>query len=134
MVESLSDSSLAAGPKLHRLQLLRSWLLYFVTVVHGYFMSRVLATTELELRDQLTRARDLDQLIEVHQNYITRIYDRQVPVLSIHTYFVYFVYNKFDVLGHIYWVCPAGRALYGRPLLLFILAECWSGGEEQEGG
>jgi hypothetical protein len=76
---SLSDSSLAAGPKQHRLQLLRSWLLYFVTVVHGYFMSRVLATTELELRDQLMRAKDLDKLIEVHQNYINRIYDRQVP-------------------------------------------------------
>jgi hypothetical protein len=49
-----------------------------VTVVHGYFMSRVLATTELELRDQLMRAKDLDKLIEVHQNYINRIYDRQV--------------------------------------------------------
>jgi hypothetical protein len=41
-------------------------------------MSRVLATTELELRDQLMRAKDLDKLIEVHQNYINRIYDRQV--------------------------------------------------------
>jgi hypothetical protein len=49
-----------------------------VTVVHGYFMSRVLATTELELRDQLMRAKDLDKLIEVHQNYINRIYDRPV--------------------------------------------------------
>ncbi len=58
--------------------MLRSWLLYFVTVVHGYFMSCVLATTELELRDQLMRAKDLDKLIEVHQNYINRIYDRQV--------------------------------------------------------
>jgi hypothetical protein len=41
-------------------------------------MSRVLATTELELRDQLMRAKDLDKLIEVHQNYINRIYDRKV--------------------------------------------------------
>jgi hypothetical protein len=41
-------------------------------------MSRVLATTELELRDQLMRAKDLDKLIEVHQNYINRIYDRPV--------------------------------------------------------
>ena len=54
-----------------------------MTVVHGYFMSRVLATTELELRDQLLRAGDLDQLIAVHQAYINRIYDRQVFVTNL---------------------------------------------------
>ena len=46
-------------------------------------MSRVLATTELELRDQLLRAGDLDQLIAVHQAYINRIYDRQVFVTNL---------------------------------------------------
>ena len=36
----LQDLSLPLGSKEHRLQLLRSWLLYFTTTVHGYFMSR----------------------------------------------------------------------------------------------
>ena len=39
--------------KQHRLHLLRFWLLYFATVVHGYFMSRVVYSTELEFQEQL---------------------------------------------------------------------------------
>ena len=48
--QELSDSSLTAGEKRHRVQLLRSWLLYFVTLIHGYFMSRVVHSTHLQLR------------------------------------------------------------------------------------
>ena len=78
------DLSLPLGSKEHRLQLLRSWLLYFTTTVHGYFMSRcifpspsgktgttylpfyrVVHSTEVELRSKLSKATDLDMILEV---------------------------------------------------------------------
>eukprot|EP00092_Neocalanus_flemingeri_P037301 GFUD01040623.1.p1 GENE.GFUD01040623.1~~GFUD01040623.1.p1 ORF type:complete len:962 (+),score=214.69 GFUD01040623.1:57-2942(+) len=74
--QSLSDASLPLGLKQHRLQLLRSWLLYFTTTMHGYFMSRVVHSTELELQEQLKTATDLDMILAVHQTYLQRIYDR----------------------------------------------------------
>ena len=74
--QSFADSSLPLGVKKHRLQLLRSWLLYFTTTMHGYFMSRVVHSTELELQDQLKTATDLDMILATHQNYLQRIYDR----------------------------------------------------------
>ena len=51
----------------HRLQLLRSWLLHFSTTLHGYFMTRVVHTTELQLAAGLRTATDLDQLLHHHQ-------------------------------------------------------------------
>ena len=73
---STQDVSLPIGCKQHRLQLLRSWLLYFTTTVHGYFMSRVVHSTELELRAKLSTATDLDVILAVHQEYLDRIHDR----------------------------------------------------------
>ena len=53
MSEMSADKSLCLGAKQHRLQLLRSWLIYFTSTIHGYFMSRVVHTTEIELQAQL---------------------------------------------------------------------------------
>jgi len=75
-IDELSDSILSSGQKQHRLQLLRAWLVYFVTLVHGYFMSRVVHSTHLQLSDGLSRATDLSMLIEVHDTYLNRIHDR----------------------------------------------------------
>jgi len=74
--QSFADNSLPLGVKQHRLQLLRSWLLYFTTTMHGYFMSRVVHSTELELKEQLQTATDLDMILATHQTYLQRIYDR----------------------------------------------------------
>jgi len=74
--QSFQDSSLPLGAKQHRLQLLRSWLLYFTTTMHGYFMSRVVHSTELELQEKLKTATDLDMILSIHQEYLGRIYDR----------------------------------------------------------
>lgn len=68
--------SLCSGAKQHRLQLLRSWLIFFSSSLHGYFMSRVVHSTELELRDNLHTATDLHQIISVHQLYLQQIYDK----------------------------------------------------------
>ena len=62
--------------KMHRILLLRSWLFHFVGNVHSYFMTRVLHSTELELKSDLAECRDLDQIISVHDAYIDRIHDR----------------------------------------------------------
>ena len=82
---SQEDVSLCSGAKQHRLQLLRSWLIFFTSTLHGYFMSRVVHSTELELRDNLLTATDLDQIISVHQLYLTKIYDRCFLHASVST-------------------------------------------------
>jgi len=74
--EMSADKSLCLGAKQHRLQLLRSWLIYFTSTIHGYFMSRVVHTTEIELQDNLRNATDLDMILSVHQNYLQQIHDR----------------------------------------------------------
>ncbi len=62
--------------KLHRVLLLRSWLLHFIGNCHAYFMTRVLHTTELELRSALAECSDLDAILIAHNEYIERIFDR----------------------------------------------------------
>ena len=67
--------------KIHRILLLRSWLLHFVGNVHSYLMTRVLHTTQLELQGVLReegehKVKDLDDIIKYHDKYIERIHDR----------------------------------------------------------
>lgn len=62
--------------KVHRVLLLKSWLLHFVGNVHAYFMTRVLHSTELELKMSLSECGDLDAILTVHDKYIERVYDR----------------------------------------------------------
>ena len=62
--------------KLHRVILLRSWLLHFISNVHDYFMTRVLQSTQMELHASLMECDDLDAILDVHNRYIHRIYDR----------------------------------------------------------
>lgn len=67
--------------KIHRILLLRSWLLHFVGNIHSYFMTRVLHTTQLELQGALNeegehKINDLDDIISAHNRYIERIHDR----------------------------------------------------------
>jgi len=73
--DEMTDVSLTASHKQHRLQLLRAWLIYFVTLLHGYFMSRVLHSTQLELKEEINTATDLDMLIQVHHKYLTKVHD-----------------------------------------------------------
>jgi hypothetical protein len=72
IVENRDDKEL----KLHRIILLKSWLLHFIGNVHDYFMTRVLQSTELELKISLMECNDLDAILGVHNRYIERIYDR----------------------------------------------------------
>ena len=62
--------------KLHRIILLRSWLLHFISNVHDYFMTRVLQSTQLELTSSLLECHDLDAILKVHNDYIYKIHNR----------------------------------------------------------
>ncbi len=70
------EERLSPSLRIHRVLLLRSWLLHFVGNVHSYFMSRVLHTTELELRAALRDCADLDQILRAHGEYLARVFDR----------------------------------------------------------
>ena len=61
--------------KLHRIILLRSWLLHFIGNVHDYFMTRVLQSTQMQLSSSLLECQDLDAILDVHDKYISSIYD-----------------------------------------------------------
>lgn len=53
------QETLSNDAKIHRILLLRSWLLHFVGSMHSYFMSRVLHSTEIELKSNLSKCSDL---------------------------------------------------------------------------
>ncbi len=57
--EQHNDEHLSDDSKIHRILLLRSWLFHFVNTVHSYFMTRVVHSTELELRADLSDCSDL---------------------------------------------------------------------------
>lgn len=62
--------------KLHRIILLRSWLLHFISNIHDYFMTRVVQSTQIDLDLSLMECNDLDSILNVHNRYISKIYDR----------------------------------------------------------
>ncbi|KAI9552524.1 hypothetical protein GHT06_022890 [Daphnia sinensis] len=58
----------------HRLQLLRAWLLYFISSVDNYIMECVLESSHIRLDMQLENAVHLGQVIDSHQEYVTSIH------------------------------------------------------------
>ncbi|KAK3589216.1 hypothetical protein CHS0354_020077 [Potamilus streckersoni] len=62
--------------RVHRMQILRMRLIYFVNSLHNYVMTRILHSTGLEFVCDLEKAVDLDQLIMVHNNYVRKIHER----------------------------------------------------------
>ena len=62
--------------KLHRIVLLRSWLLHFISNIHDYFMTRVVQSTQIDLEVSLVECSDLDSILNVHDQYISKIYNR----------------------------------------------------------
>lgn len=70
--ESLEDKEL----KLHRIILLRSWLLHFIYNIHNYFMIRVVQSTQIDLELSLVECTDLDSILSVHNEYISKVHSR----------------------------------------------------------
>ncbi|XP_037089797.1 gamma-tubulin complex component 5-like [Pollicipes pollicipes] len=66
----------AAAPRRLRLQLLRAWLLHFVSNIHSYIMMRVLHSTWLELEERLEKASDIDTIVQVHGRYVSVLHRR----------------------------------------------------------
>jgi hypothetical protein len=58
----------------HRLQLLRAWLLYFVSSVDNYIMECVLESSHIRLDMQLESAVHLGQIIDSHHDYVCSIH------------------------------------------------------------
>merc|ERR1711976_393706 len=63
--ESMEDKE----TKLHRVILLRSWLLHFISNIHDYFMTRVVQSTQIDLEVSLVECADLDSILNVHDQY-----------------------------------------------------------------
>ncbi|XP_046383710.1 gamma-tubulin complex component 5 isoform X2 [Ischnura elegans] len=74
--DDASDSSMPTSVKLHRLQLLRAWLLHFVGSVHAYLMGQVLHVLSVKMDGFLEEACDLDSIIQVHEKYVEVMYQQ----------------------------------------------------------
>ncbi|CAL1537510.1 unnamed protein product [Lymnaea stagnalis] len=62
--------------RIHRCQLFRFRLLYFINSLHNYIMTRILHSTGLEFATQLEGATDLEQIISIHRGYVQAIHER----------------------------------------------------------
>uniref|UniRef100_K3WEA1 Uncharacterized protein n=1 Tax=Globisporangium ultimum (strain ATCC 200006 / CBS 805.95 / DAOM BR144) TaxID=431595 RepID=K3WEA1_GLOUD len=60
-------------PIIHKCQLLRSEMIHFTSNLHNYMMFEVLETSWHKLVKDLKAAKDLDELIESHEEYIAAI-------------------------------------------------------------
>ncbi|XP_059353189.1 gamma-tubulin complex component 5-like [Daphnia carinata] len=68
------QQELSSATRRHRLQLLRAWLLHFVSSVDNYIMECVLESSHIRLDMQLENAAHLGQIIDSHHEYVTSIH------------------------------------------------------------
>lgn len=68
------QQELLSANRQHRLQLLRAWLLYFISSVDNYIMECVLESSHIRLDMQLENAVHLGQIIDSHQEYVISIH------------------------------------------------------------
>jgi hypothetical protein len=67
--DSLSDS-------IHRMQLLRMRLLHFVQTLRSYVANRVLQTAWDGFEDRLVNAKDLEDMLNIHNEFLRTLLDR----------------------------------------------------------
>ncbi|XP_067008275.2 gamma-tubulin complex component 5 [Anabrus simplex] len=81
--ERVSCSSEAVfSRKINLLKFLRFWLLHSVGSVHTYLMGQVLHSLSLELERGIEKAKDLDTLVEEHNNYVRMVYTHCLQPLA----------------------------------------------------
>ena len=59
-----------------RLYILRVRLMHFVQSFHVYIMTRILHTSGLEFKMQLEKAKDFEEILTLHQDFLEKVYDR----------------------------------------------------------
>lgn len=59
-----------------RLYILRVRLMHFVQSFHVYIMTRILHTSGLEFKMQLEEAKDFEEILTLHQDFLEKVYDR----------------------------------------------------------
>ena len=72
--ESDGDKGLAGIRQ--KLYVLRVKLMHFVQGFHVYIMTRILHSSGLEFKQQLSETGDLEEVICAHQNFLNKVYDR----------------------------------------------------------
>ncbi|XP_055996966.1 gamma-tubulin complex component 5-like isoform X2 [Ostrea edulis] len=70
------DEDMPRKGRTHRMHVLRMRLTYFVNSLHNYIMTRILHSTGIEFKQDLGKAKDLDQIIAVHNKYVNTIHER----------------------------------------------------------
>ncbi|XP_033108184.1 gamma-tubulin complex component 5-like [Anneissia japonica] len=60
----------------HKMFIMRMNLMHFLNSLHVYLMTRILHGTGLEYQGRLENASDIDEIMRVHQEYMTVIFER----------------------------------------------------------
>ncbi|XP_034945517.1 gamma-tubulin complex component 5 [Chelonus insularis] len=58
-----------------RLECLRFWLLHAIGSIHTYLSGQVLQSLGMNFEQSITRADDLDSIIQLHNNYLNKVYE-----------------------------------------------------------
>ncbi|XP_052808645.1 gamma-tubulin complex component 5-like [Mya arenaria] len=76
LLKGLSLDTTPRRHKVHRMHLLRMKLINFVNNLHNYIMTRILHSIGLQFTRDLSQAKDLDEIINLHAGYIRKIHQR----------------------------------------------------------
>lgn len=71
---SRQNEVLSTVARRHRLQLLRAWLLHFVSSVDNYIMECVLESSHNKLDFQIEKAVHLGEIIDSHKEYVCSVH------------------------------------------------------------
>ncbi|KAJ8299061.1 hypothetical protein KUTeg_023121 [Tegillarca granosa] len=75
LISRLDDDMPRSG-RVHRMHILKMRLTFFVNSLHNYIMTRILHSTGLEFKQEMDKATDLDQIIDIHGKYVSKIHER----------------------------------------------------------
>lgn len=75
LISRLDDDMPRSG-RIHRMHILKMRLTFFVNSLHNYIMTRILHSTGLEFKQEMEKATDLDQIIDIHGKYVSKIHER----------------------------------------------------------
>eukprot|EP00794_Sanderia_malayensis_P012067 gene12067-13311_t len=70
------DSTKPRSALKQELYILRVRLLHFVQSFHVYIMTRILHSSGLEFKERLSGAKDFDEVLSIHEDFLEKVYDR----------------------------------------------------------
>ena len=75
-IRTTLESQQPATAVRQKMYVLRVKLLHFVQSFHVYIMTRILHSSGLEFKAQVSEAKDFDEIVTIHLDFLEKVYDR----------------------------------------------------------